>query len=398
MTAGPGKGQVRQLSKGRLLIGSSPECGVCLDDRKVSRRHVEIEVLASGLAVRDLGSKNGTFLDRCRVEAIKLPHQGAVLTLGDSEITVWPHVDADAAGTTMATDRCHALLGASSVMRALFDRIERAAATRATVLVHGETGTGKQLVAQAIHHLGERAARPFVVVDCDASQGELIEGGAFVTADGGTLLLDDIGALELALQPKLLRVLEQGTVQPAGGDGEQTVDVRVVAASVHDLAEEVTAGRFRADLYYRLAVVCLEIPPLRARREDIPLLVDQFVRHLGAPPPSPQTLEQLCNHSWPGNVRELREVIERAAKGSSGDTLVIDPVDAAAFADVTAPTVTGARPYKDAKQEVVEAFTREYLEALLARHNGNLSGAAREAGVARNWITTLARRYGLKTR
>ena len=381
-------------------MGNSPECGLPLDDRKVSRRHVEIEVLTSGLKVRDLGSKNGTFFERSRIEAVELPHHGSVLTVGDSEITLWPDDEQDADGAAMP-ERCDALVGKSPAMRALFGRIERAAATRATVLVRGEPGTGKGLVAQAIHRLGERAGEPFVVIDCAAIPPESIEvelfgqldgaQGAFVAAGGGTLFLDHIGELDIGLQPQLLRALEQGLVKPVGGDGEQGVDVRVIAAGHRDLAEDVAQRRFRADLYYRLAVVCLEVPPLRARRDDIPLLVEHFVHELGAPRPSAETLERLCSHPWPGNVSQLCDVLERAASSSGRDELRIEAGDLVVES-------TAAQLYKDAKQEVVEAFTRDFLEELLVRHRWNVSASAREAGVSRRWISRLAQRYGLKPR
>jgi DNA-binding NtrC family response regulator len=297
-------------------------------------------------------------------------------------------------------------------MRDLRARIEQAARTRATVLVLGETGTGKELVARSIHERGPRRGRPFVVVDCAAIPRDLVESelfghvkgaftgatatveGAFRTADGGTLFLDEIGELELSLQPKLLRALEAGVVKPVGATRPVRVDVRVVAASLRDLAREVAERRFRADLFYRLAVVRLDVPALRARREDVPLLVEHFLAGREIEPPTPDSLRRLCEHSWPGNVRELRNVLERAVALSGRGPLTIRDSDL----EATWSGALDGRPYKDAKAAVVDAFTRDYLEALLARHQGNLSAASREAGVDRGWISALAARHGLRAR
>jgi transcriptional regulator with GAF, ATPase, and Fis domain len=255
-----------------------------------------------------------------------------------------------------------------------------------------------------------------VVVDCAAIPRELIESelfghvrgaftgavgdrrGAFERAHGGTIFLDEIGELALDLQPKLLRVLEASTVKPVGGDKTQKVDVRVIAASLRDLRLEGREKRFREDLYFRLAVVSLTLPPLREHREDIPSLVDHFLRDLGSAPLAGDGLALLASHPWPGNVRQLRNVIERAVALAGGGPPVIYPEDPELPTAQNRPSNLFALPYKVAKDELLAQFTREYLEALLERNAGNVSAAARDAKIDRNWIVALARRHGVVVR
>jgi DNA-binding NtrC family response regulator len=412
VTTGPSKGLVKSFVEGVIRVGSADSNEIVLDDRKVSRHHLLLELKPSGLKARDLGSKNGTFYQRSRIEAADLPASGAVITVGESALRLAPE---DADGPITSAHRCCRLVGKSDRMRALYTQIQRIAPTSATVLLHGETGSGKELAAEALHLLSERKDAPFVVLDCGAIARELIESelfghvrgaftgatgdrrGAFELAHGGTVFLDEIGELPLDLQPRLLRVLETGQVKPVGGSHVTTCDVRVIAASLRDLGQLVQEGRFRDDLFYRLSVVRIEVPPLRAHIEDLPILVEHFLTELGAPPLTPESMRVLAGWSWPGNVRQLRNVLERAVALAGGRPPEVRAEDL----EEPAPTSGGEMlqlPYKVAKDEVLARFTKEYLQALLLRNGGNVSAAAREAQVDRNWIVALARRHGVRVR
>jgi transcriptional regulator with GAF, ATPase, and Fis domain len=415
VTLGPSKGLVTKLGEGLIRVGSADTNEVTLEDPKISRVHIEVELLPTGLRVRDLGSKNGTFFQGSRIGTVDLPPSGAVLTLGDSEIAFQPD-DPPIPLQASLREQCSRLLGRSLVMRELFGQIERVATSDATVLIHGETGTGKELVAEALHEESARKGGPFVVVDCGAIPRELIESelfghvrgaftgasgdrrGAFERAHGGTIFLDEIGELALDLQPKLLRVLEASTVKPVGGDKATKVDVRVIAASLRDLREAKDEKRFREDLYFRLSVVNLEVPPLRDHPEDVPLLVDHFLHDLNAAPLAGESLDVLSSYAWPGNVRQLRNVVERAVALAGGGPPVVRPEDLDLPSATISPSKMFELPYKVAKDEMLAQFTRDYLEALLGRHAGNVSAAAREAKIDRNWIVALARRHGVRVR
>jgi DNA-binding NtrC family response regulator len=312
------------------------------------------------------------------------------------------------------------LLGRSLAMREVFAILERVAPSHATVLVEGESGTGKELVARSIHAASPRSAGPLVVFHCGAVPSELAESelfghkkgsfsgatsdrqGAFQRAHGGTIVLDELGELPLDLQPKLLRVLESGEVRPVGEDVARKVDVRVVASTNRDLHAEVQRGRFRADLYYRLEVVRVRIPPLRTRPDDVPLLVEKLLA--GRLPPGDriegENLARLVAYAWPGNVRELKNVLERAVTlGASRDgspapfaQLVLDlgPASSApATLGVEFPGVASHLPYKEAKAQLVGAFDRAYVTALLERNKGNILRSAQAADISRKHLYEL---------
>jgi DNA-binding NtrC family response regulator len=397
----------------KLVIGTHADAGLALRDTTVSRYHVELEGRPEGVFVRDLQSTNGTYLGQARL-AEGLLEQETILTVGKTQLRV-EFREADL-GRPREQGVFGPAVGASPAMTQLFGLLERVAPSDSTVLLLGETGTGKDVLARALHQHSRRASGPFVVVDCGAVAPSLIESelfghvrgaftgaiadrqGAFLEADGGTLFLDEVGELPLELQPKLLRVLEAGTVRRVGEDKERRVDVRVVAATNRVLEDEVAAGRFRQDLYYRLAVVLLQVPPLRDRLDDIPLLTRHFVQQMGRGDfELPRALlMRFGSYHWPGNVRELRNLVERALAGAELGELAEDPGPPKARPAAGAGEPLTDLPFKEAKERLVESFTREYLEALLERCGGNISQAAREAGIARNYVHRLVAKYGLK--
>jgi len=306
-------------------------------------------------------------------------------------------------------------VGGDTKMRQMFTLLEDVAATSATVLIEGETGTGKELIAEEIHNYSPRKDGPLVVFDCGSVPRELIESmlfghvkgsftgaitdrrGAFAEAHGGTIFLDEIGEMSLDLQPSLLRVLDKRAVRKVGSNTYEKIDVRVVAATNRDLRAEVAKKAFREDLYYRLAVIRVSVPPLRERGTDIPLLINHFVSTFGPGlSVSPEDMARLVRHSWPGNVRELRNVIERACLLARGSTINLED----ALVSEAAPSL-GIRtdlPFKEAKGQLVEMFEREYIEDLMRRHKMNLSAAAREAQIDRKHLRELIRKYGLDPR
>jgi DNA-binding NtrC family response regulator len=303
-------------------------------------------------------------------------------------------------------------------MRRLFKLLDDVAASDATVLIEGEKGTGKALFAEEIHRHSPRKNGPFVVFDCGVIPEGRIESalfgavagavsgaltdrrGAFEEADGGTLFLAEIGELPMAVQPALLRALDKQVVRPVGGSNYARASVRVVAATNRNLHAEIAAKQFREDLFYRIAVVRMLVPPLRDRPDDIPLLVQHFLDQLRPDRPlglAPGALERLRRHLWTGNVRELRNVVERASALSRGSDLVLDDTfdqRGTTPSGNAAPDLT--LPFKEAKAQVVDAFERAYIEALLKRHEGNLSAAARAAEIDRKHLRELLRKHGLR--
>jgi DNA-binding NtrC family response regulator len=366
--------------------------------------------------VRDLGSTNGSFVGGARFQELLLGF-GSEIQIGQTLLKYLPdeeHVDVVPA----ASERFGNMLGSDPKMRQVFSLLEDVAHTEATVLLEGETGTGKELLAEEIHRHSARADKPFVVFDCAAQPKDLIESalfghvrgaftgavsdrkGAFVEAEGGTLFLDEIGELALDMQPVLLRALDKRTIRPVGGTGQRMVSVRVVAATNRDLRAEMATKRFREDLYYRLAVIRIHVPPLRERPADFALLVQHFVESYARPPglvARAEDVERLARLPWPGNVRQLRNVIEHACAVSHGEELDLAEFLAAALAP---PPALGAIaldvPFKEAKARVVEEFERVYLRALLERHGGNLSAASRSADLDRKHLRELLRKHGLR--
>ncbi|HVE83667.1 MAG TPA: sigma 54-interacting transcriptional regulator [Myxococcales bacterium] len=409
---GPDQGKAVDARAGRTAIGSDPQADLALSDRAVSRFHCELRAGGDRVSVRDLDSTNGTRVNGVQVVEALL-RDGDALEVGRSRV----RFSAGAARVKIPLserERFGVMVGRSQAMRAAFAVLERAAATDATVLLEGETGTGKEAAAESLHRESARRDGPFVVVDCGAVPGQLLESelfghergsftgatasrtGAFEEAASGTAFLDEIGELPPELQPKLLRALERREVKRVGGSRYQPIDFRVIAATNRNLRAEVNAGRFRADLYYRLAVVEARLPPLRERREDLPLLVENLLAALGAADRDEaaflRTREfaaELSRHAWPGNVRELRNYVEACLAMRE-----VRPLPAAAAAqDVSVDT---SRPLKEQREMWVQTFERAYLERILSEHQGNVSAAARAAGVDRIHFYRLLWRHGLK--
>jgi DNA-binding NtrC family response regulator len=398
-----------------LLVGSGKAAGFRLKDPSVSRKHLELTPVAEGMLIRDLGSTNGTKVGGNRItEAVV--GIGSVLVLGKTKLELVRTVERHPLPLSRRR-RFGELIGSSAPMRQVYALLERAAEVDVTVLIEGETGTGKELAARALHRNSHRAKNSFQIVDCGAVSPTLIEAelfghvkgsftgadrdraGAFELAHQGTLFFDEIGELPLALQPKLLRALETREVRRIGGSAQIPVDVRFVAATNRDLTVEVKRGRFREDLFYRLNVFRVAMPPLREHRDDIPTLVKHFLEPLSSTPLSEELLERMVQLDWPGNVRELRNAVERAVVLSRGEKRATDDVETptspgeAAVPDLAA--VDASRPFKEVKAEVVARFEQSYLEQVLARTGGNISAAAREAGIDRKHMERLIRKHGI---
>jgi two-component system, NtrC family, response regulator GlrR len=438
---GPDKKKRVDLDRDRMVVGTHEQCDLVLTDPTVSRQHFEIELVPQGYAIRDLDSLNGLYLDDVRVREIVVT-KAVQLALGETRIKVTPLDDTVDLPLPRET-RCGPLLGRSPAMRRVFELVRKASPSEATVLLTGESGTGKEVAARAVHEHSRRANGPFVVVDCAALPPTLIESelyghergaftgadrsrvGAFESAAGGTLFLDEIGELPLELQTRLLGVIERRQVQPLGSNKVRKIDVRLVAATNRDLRREVNRETFRADLYFRLAVVGIHMPALRERPEDIPLYVESFLADQAAAgfvfTIDPATVQQLARRPWPGNVRELRNVLERAA--ALGE--VEPPPPPASMLGHTAPghlpheklvalppvvapdpneppshrldvAVDPTIPFKTGKALLVGHYEQAYVEALMQVHDNNITRAARAAEIDRVYLLRLLDKFGLR--
>ncbi|MEM9189427.1 MAG: sigma 54-interacting transcriptional regulator [Myxococcota bacterium] len=404
---GPDAGRSETFASPTITLGRSGG-HLVLDDKKVSALHAEIRLEDAGYLLRDLGSSNGTFVWGMRlVEGYLSP--GAVIALGDSAVRFEPLATSVEVPLYQGT-QFESLVGASPEMRRLFAQIEKVARTDMSVLISGETGTGKELVADAIYRRSARRDGPFVVLDCGAAPNQLFEdqlfghevgaftgasrpqAGVFEQADGGTLFIDELGELPLELQSKLLRAVESRRVRRLAGSSEIECDVRIIAATNRDLRSEVNRKAFRSDLYFRLAVSELRVPPLRERREDVPMLVEHLLSQLGESRRSELPdgfLDWATRHGWPGNVRELRNAIERAA--------LLDRLpDQAPKTVTTQPPVDLSVPFKQSKAQLIDEFERSYVSALLRAHDWNIAGAARAAGLDRMSVYKMLQRLGIE--
>lgn len=415
---------------GAVTLGRSPECGVCIDESSVSRQHALL-VLGSSPTVRDLGSENGVFLRGQRLETnqVEVVHPGEALGLGRALVVLQP-LGFDFEQTSPP------LLGRASAppaqgpvirdpaMRRLYAMVERVATTELPVLIQGETGVGKEGVAEAVHMASRRAAGELVRVDCGALSESLIEAtlfghaqGAFTgaskqrmglieAAEGGTLFLDEVGELPLSAQAKLLRVLERGELLRLGESRPRRVSLRFVSATNRNLREEVEAGRFRRDLFYRLNGISLEVPPLKDRPDELIPLARFFVREARARtgadelPITEDARARLLAHSWPGNVRELRHLMERAV-ALAGDS----PIDASHLPDELSVDIAGRESDRASEQATTappqtladqkRALERQRIVEALERAAGNQTRAAELLGVSRRTLVNRLEQFGL---
>ena len=439
------QGRSFRFQKGPVTIGRDENCDLVLQDQNVSRKHVRLCVSHQGVQVEDAGSTNGIgYLGR-RIERATLSF-GARIVVGETTIDLLPWSD-DRTLPLSRRDRYGQLRGISLSMRRLFTVLEALETSNVPVLLQGETGTGKELAAHAIHDNSSRQDKPFVVIDCGTVPVGIIESelfghrkgaftgaidnqvGAFQAADGGTVFLDELGELSANLQPKLLRVLETGEFKRIGENQPRVVDVRVIAATKRELEKYVTSGRFRDDLFYRVAVVRLEMPPLRDRREDIPLLANYLAEKFGLSPQEKlddEVIEDFLHRSWPGNVRELRNAVQKTLAlrsvpgfGSPDDVLgnsYQHPIGEVSTSSSPTPKLTSKapqesvelgesniafsesllkQPYREAKSLVLDYFEKAYLQRLWEKSSGNLSEASRIAGVDRSYIRRLLQKHDL---
>jgi DNA-binding NtrC family response regulator len=397
-----GRERWQLVPRAGLTVGTLPDNDVVLSDPFVSSRHLRIEPRAGRWYLADLGSTNGTLLGGTRVERAELPF-GLPMQLGDAELLLEPPVASDTARPLVFEQ----MVSSDPGMRRVFELVERVAPSDAAVAILGDTGTGKELVARALHARSPRAAGPFIPVNCSAIAETLIESelfghekgafsgaerlrkGAFEEAHGGTIFLDEIGELPVDLQAKLLRTLELGEVKRVGASRPITVDVRVVAATHRDLRAQVRTGRFREDLFYRLCVVPVTVPPLRQRRGDARLLAETF---LSAASPrglalrwSEEALARLEGYDWPGNVRQLRNVVQRALL-FRGEGQVV-PASAVVFEDTRSGSGdTGDDDTLYVRGLTMEEVEREAIRLSLRRHRGQRSAVVRELKIAKSTV------------
>ncbi len=411
-----------------IFVGRNAACTLVLNDAKVSKVHAELVATEQGVRVRDKGSSNGTFVGGVRVGEVYLT-TALKLRIGETELHFEPVRPERIPVSTVPT--FGPMVARSPLMCAIFERLTKVAPTDLTLLITGETGTGKELVAQAIHMASARAAKPFVVVDCGSIPPTLAEAtlfgherGAFTgaidrrlspfqEADGGTIFLDELGELPLDVQPKLLRALAERRIKAVGGSAYREVDVRVLAATRRDLVRAVNTGGFRSDLFFRIAQVKVELPALRQRLEDIPLLVRRMLKDLGEEAAHERvattTLERLMRHDWPGNVRELRNAVAvaHALSGEGEELDIAAHLGALTESPLAGPFLGGGggapgafkgHKFQDAKRDVLGHFERDYFAALSEEAKGNVSEMARRAGMERAHVRAYLRRHGISAK
>lgn len=446
-------GQARQYEviteQDLISIGAHEDNVICIiDDDTISRHHCRIVQEGDEYVLMDHTSTNGTHINGVRIREAVLAH-GDTIAVGNTHIR-FHHVREQVDIKPSESDRFGDIVGRSIKMREIFSILEKVAPTSATILIEGETGTGKEVIAQAIHKMSARAKGPLVVFDCSSIPASLIESelfghekgsftgavmsrkGLFEMADGGTIFMDELGELSIDLQPKLLRVLEQREIRPVGSNKATSINVRVVSATNRALEDEIRDGGFRQDLFYRLNVVRIYLPPLRARREDVSLLVQHFLSTKSFNKREDGTqrvvsieqaaMNRLEEYNWPGNVRELVNIVERACSLADTSCLRItdlpdhisgrastspsaqsissvrvdDSDQAATWSDLPHREAFNNKPFKEAKEEWISIFEQDYITELLVRHKCNISQAAREADIDRKYFRKLMHKYDIE--
>jgi DNA-binding NtrC family response regulator len=429
-----GRAREHAFDKAEINIGAMEDNDLVVSDDTVSRYHCKIVQEETSYLLVDLNSTNGTFINRVRIKEAYLK-PGCTIGLGNTEVK-FHAADEKVEIVPSRKERLGRMVGRHVKMRELYTVLEKIAPTATTVVIEGETGTGKEVVAQTIHELSPRATGPIMVFDCGAVPDNLIESelfghekgsftgaimtrqGLFEMAHGGTLFLDELGELPLDLQPKLLRALEQREIRRVGSNKPIKVDVRIIAATNRNLEDEVRGGRFRQDLFYRLSVVRVFLPPLRERIDDLAVLLRHFLAEApyNRKPDGSQkisgvsraAMDLLSTYRWPGNVRELVNTVERAVSFAEGE--LIDPRDLpeTVRGEESSPRRVGSGPitfvpggdadstFKDAKERWVSTFERDYIITLLKKNKGNISHAAREADIDRKYFRKLMKKYGIE--
>jgi transcriptional regulator with GAF, ATPase, and Fis domain len=425
-------GEQFQFSKDVIRVGAHPRCDIQINDGTVSRFHCEIHRNQDGYRLIDDSSTNGTYVGELRVRDIFLMPNLA-FQIGNTTLNFSPQIE-EINVEESKLSQLGPLIGASRQMRNTYTLIQRLAPSDLSVIVQGETGTGKELVAQAIHELSHRSKKTLVVFDCSAVPEHLIESelfghekgafsgavrthaGLFEQADGGTLFLDELGELPINLQPKLLRALESGVIRRVGAEKTIRVDVRVISATNRDLAAMVKEGKFRQDLFYRLAKVIIHLPPLNTRKGDAILIAQHFLMKLNKQNEgrrfikgiTPNALHQLEAWEWPGNVRELRNIIERAYTFADREMIhsadLVDHLNTNQFDEMSLNEdvalnldIPESCSLKEAKERIIESFERDYLQQLLSKHNNNISAVSRDAGIDRRHVYRLMKKYEMQT-
>ncbi len=396
-----------------VVVGRDPGATIVVADPEVSALHCELRAVSDGILVKDLGSTNGTFIGALRAREVVVSAPAEV-TVGRTKIHLEPQ--AKRRVEVGYLDRFGSVVGSSPKMRRVFGVLEKVAPTALSVLLVGETGTGKEVAARAIHDASGRRDGPFVVVDCGSIPPTLAESllfghekgtftgaterrkGALAEANGGTLFLDELGELPVELQPKLLRALSEKQVKRVGGSAFEPIDARVLAATRRDLGAEMNAGRFRSDLFFRIAQVRVELPPLRERLSDVPLLVEHVCREVHKPEHAEPVLawieQRRAAYDWPGNVRELVNVASVAA-ALAHDPAAIDDVLTLARDDEGLGLRGAGTAFNEAKRAAVGAFEREYFTDLVRRAKGNVSEMARQSGMERHHVRAYLRKYAI---
>jgi DNA-binding NtrC family response regulator len=399
---GPDRGKSAELRETTLTMGTASMCDLLLTDRTASRQHASVANLGRRLRVKDLGSKNGTRYLGAKISLIEIP-LGAVIDVGANRIAF---LAAQEHSGLSERHELEGLIGQSIRMRRLFAQLECVAATETPILLQGETGTGKEGAARALHKLSARSGGPFQVFDCSHSHPDLLQAelfghvrgaftgaikdtlGALRQADGGTLFLDHVDRLPRDAQPVFLRALDTSEYRPMGGSTAQRTNIRVIAATQNNLDAQVQQGQFNAGLYFRLAAVTLELPPLRERPDDIPLLAGHFARQVTERDFAftPESLAFLTTYLWPGNVRELKNTVEKL--------VALGP---AAILPAELQSGPPHHDYREARGRALKLFEKTYLRSLLAKNKGSATAAAREAGITRSYLYHLMEAHQLRS-